>query len=191
MKIHLVTNSTPRAEQSRRLLTTAGYRIVAESRLQDDLRARHLETPADLLLLSFPDFSPLLADGLRQLTERLRLPVVILVDEADPAVAVDATRAGACAFVAGPVQPERIQTIIAAAVARFAERQKLEHSLADARQRLAERKLIERAKGLLMTQRGCSENEAYVALRRLAMQRNRRLAEIAASVIDAAELMTN
>ena len=87
------------------------------------------------------------------------------------------------------LEPARVKPIIDVACARFEEFQRLRSELADARQSLSDRKLIERAKGILMQRRGLTEDAAYAALRSMAMDRKQRLADAARSVIDAAELL--
>jgi response regulator NasT len=101
----------------------------------------------------------------------------------------EATRAGVSAYVVDGLDPARVKSIIDVACARFEEFQRLRAALAEANLRLAERKVVERAKGVLMKARGLSEDEAYRALRRMAMDRNRRLAEVAQALVDAAELL--
>jgi len=83
----------------------------------------------------------------------------------------------------------RVKSIIEVAVARFSEYQRLRDELAEANQKLEERKLIERAKGILMESRGMSEEEAYRTLRSMAMDRGKRMSEIAKQVIDMADLI--
>ena len=87
------------------------------------------------------------------------------------------------------VQPEHIEPILDVAIARFEQDRLLREELREAQARLTERKLVEKAKGLLMAQRQCSEEEAYRSLRKLAMDRNLRLTEIARQVIDVAKLL--
>ena len=128
-------------------------------------------------------------EAIRQIMENRPLPIVMFVQQGNRESAANATAAGATAYVVNGLKADRIAPILAAAVTRFQETQALRAELKQAETSLKERKIIERAKGLLMQQRSCSEDEAYSALRKLAMQRNKRLAEIAASVIDAASLM--
>ena len=100
-----------------------------------------------------------------------------------------AVRAGVSAYVVDGLQPQRVRPIIEVAIARFREFQALRRELEETRNKLAERKVIEKAKGLLMQQKGYSEEEAYQALRKLAMDRNQRLAEVARNVIAVLELL--
>ncbi len=83
----------------------------------------------------------------------------------------------------------RVNTIVEVACARFEQFQNLKAELAEANLRLSERKLVERAKGLLMQSRGLSEDDAFHALRKLAMSRKQRLGDVAQQVVDTAELL--
>ena len=128
-------------------------------------------------------------ETIRRLMKARPVPVVMFVDEGDEEAAAVATEAGVCAFVIDGLREERIRPILRAAEARFQKMQKLRRELEKVRSDLKDRKLVERAKGLLMKQRGCDEEEAYAALRTLAMKQNKRLGEIAESVINAAALL--
>src|SRR2546422_488227 len=88
------------------------------------------------------------------------------------------------------LEAARVKSIVEVAVARFGEYQRLREELADANQKLEERKLVERAKGILMKARGMDEDEAFQALRRMAMDRGKRLGEIAQQLIDMADFLT-
>jgi response regulator NasT len=86
------------------------------------------------------------------------------------------------------MHPERLQPILEVAVARFEQERALRDELKDAQDRLVERKLVERAKGILMQQKGVSEDDAFRMMRKLAMDRNRRLVDVAAQIIDIADM---
>lgn len=116
-------------------------------------------------------------------------PVVMFTSDAAPEQIRAATRAGVSAYVVDGLDESRIKAIVDAAVARFEEMQGLRVRLAEAQQELAERKLVERAKGLLMKARSLDEQAAYAALRRMAMDRKLKLAEVAQRLVDAADLL--
>jgi response regulator NasT len=99
-------------------------------------------------------------------------------------------RAGVSAYVVDGLDAARVKSIVEVAVARFGEYQRLREELVDANQKLEERKLVERAKGILMKARGMDEDEAFQALRRMAMDRGKRLGEIAQQLIDMADFLT-
>jgi response regulator NasT len=116
-------------------------------------------------------------------------PVVMFTSDGTPETIRQAVRAGVSAYVVDGLEPARVQPIIEAAVARFQETQTLKAQLAEANLKLTERKLVERAKGLLMRSRGLGEEAAYAALRKMAMDRSLKLAEVAQRVVDAADLL--
>jgi len=108
----------------------------------------------------------------------------------DKEVVKAATKAGVSAYVVGTITSERLTPVIEAAVARFEETKHLREELQQANTKLDERKIVERAKGILMRQRNLDENEAYKMLRGMAMQRNMKLADLSNQLIDAAKMLT-
>lgn len=116
-------------------------------------------------------------------------PVVMFASDGKPETIRQAVRAGVSAYVVDGLDSARVQPIVEAAIARFEELQELRGQLAEANLKLSERKLIERAKGLLMKSRNLDEEAAYAALRRAAMDRKLRLSEVAQRIIDAADLL--
>jgi len=116
-------------------------------------------------------------------------PVVMFVDSADPASISAAMDAGVAAYVIEGLVPSRVKAVIDVAAARFRAHQAMKAELEEARSALAERKLVERAKGILMKSRRMSEEEAYGTLRRLAMDQGKRLADVAESVITLSKML--
>lgn len=118
----------------------------------------------------------------------LEKPVVVLGARNDQESIQEAMRAGVSAYVSHTIQGEDLSGIIHVAAARFAEHQRLRDELKEAKDQLAERKLVDKAKGILMEDRGFSEAEAYKRMRTMAMSKGKRLAEIAEAIIYAKEL---
>ena len=116
-------------------------------------------------------------------------PIVLFTDDDDVARMKQAMRAGVTSYVVKGIAPERIKPILQVAMLRFEEHQALRQDLSLAQNQLAERKLIERAKGIVMQQKNISENAAYTLLRKMAMERNAKLADIAAQVVDLAQAL--
>lgn len=114
-------------------------------------------------------------------------PIVLFTDDDDAEKMAQAMRAGVTSYVVKGIAPERIKPILQVAVLRFAEHQALRKDLAVAQTQLSDRKLIERAKGIVMRQKNISEDAAYNLLRKMAMERNAKLADIAAQVVDLAQ----
>ena len=117
-------------------------------------------------------------------------PIVLFTDDDDIARMKQAMRAGVTSYVVKGIAPERIKPILQVAMLRFEEHQALRQDLSLAQNQLAERKLIERAKGIVMQQKKIGEDAAYNLLRKMAMQRNAKLADIAAQVVDLAQAFT-
>ena len=116
-------------------------------------------------------------------------PVAMFVDRSDDGVMRAAIEAGVSAYVVGGLARERIKPVLTAAIARFHVVARLRTELAATRAALEERKLVDRAKGMLMKLKGLSEEEAYALMRRTAMDQGRKLVEVAAALITAAELL--
>ncbi|HCI52490.1 MAG TPA: response regulator [Gallionella sp.] len=118
----------------------------------------------------------------------LEKPVVVLGGQTDQPSIQAAMRAGVSAYVSHAIQGEDLSGIIQVAAARFAEHKRLRDELKEARSQLVERKLVDKAKGILMADNAYSEVEAYKKMRNLAMNKGKRLAEVAEAIILAKEL---
>lgn len=153
------------------------------------LARRVAEMRPDLVLIDAGDPS---RDALEELTLAagpLERPVAMFVDRADRHLTRAAIEAGVSAYVVDGLRAERIRPILDAAIARFHVFQRMRSELAATRAALEERKLIDRAKGILMRARGISEEEAYALLRRAAMDQGKRLADLAQALVTASELL--
>jgi response regulator NasT len=124
-----------------------------------------------------------------QVSRVVQKPVAMFVDTADRGTIEAAIDAGVSAYVVDGLRKERVRAIVETSVSRFRAFEKLRTELDDTRKQLADRKLIDRARGILMQQRALNEEQAYEALRKAAMDNNMRLAEVARSVITAAGLL--
>ena len=116
-------------------------------------------------------------------------PVVMFVDQSDPERIGAALEAGVAAYVIEGLSPRRVRPVVDVAIARFRAHQQLRRDLAEARGALEERKVVERAKGLLMPARGMTEEEAFRTLRRMAMEQGKRLTEVSSGVIAVGSLL--
>lgn len=123
------------------------------------------------------------------LSKAVQRPIAMFVDRSDGAMIEKSVEAGVSAYVVDGLRKERIKPILDMAISRFNAFSKLRQELAEVRSELEDRKLIDRAKGILMKTRGVSEAEAYALLRSAAMNQNRKLVEIAQSLITAADLL--
>ena len=137
--------------------------------------------------LDLPDRDTI--EQLRVATREMPRPIVMFVDRSEDSAMRAAIAAGVSAYIVDGLQPKRVKPIVDVAVARFQAFEELRRELELARTSLADRKLIDRAKGIIMAVRGISEEEAYTALRSKAMKEQKKLGEIARSIITAAELL--
>jgi len=170
-------------------LCGGNFDIDSKATSSDELRKLAAKRPADIIVVIKKRYSIKTMEIIRQIMREHPVPVVIFTQEGNEESASTATQAGVSAYVIDGLREDRIKPILTAAVMRFKETQKLKQKLNKAQTDLKERKLIERAKGLLMKQRSCSEDDAYTALRSLAMKQHKRLSEIAEGVINTSSLM--
>ncbi len=123
------------------------------------------------------------------LSRAVQRPIAMFVDRSDGAMIEKAVEAGVSAYVVDGLRKERVKPILDMAVSRFNAFSRLTRELEEARSALEERKIIDQAKGILMKTRGLSEPDAYALLRSTAMNQNRRIVEIAQSLVTAASLL--
>jgi two-component system, response regulator / RNA-binding antiterminator len=153
------------------------------------LLARLQAVDPDVVVIDLDSPSRDLLEQLFQVSRLVERPVAMFVDRSDAATTQAAVDAGISAYVVDGLKPERVRSIIDVAVLRFNAFARLQRELTEARSELADRKVIERAKGLLMKAKGLSEEEAYGLLRRQAMNEKRKLAEIARALVTSFELL--
>jgi len=143
----------------------------------------------DLVLIDTESPSRDVLEQLAVMSTTAPRPVVMLTEDSHDDAIRAALGVGVSAYVVDSIDPKRLGPIMRVAMERFQGEQRLRAELDATRTQLAERKAVERAKGILMKQRGCSEDEAFTSLRSLAMQRGIRLGEAAQQVIDVAGLL--
>ncbi|TCR64874.1 ANTAR domain-containing protein [Bosea sp. BK604] len=122
-------------------------------------------------------------------SRHVRRPITMFVDQSDTASIEAAVEAGVSAYIVDGLKKERLKPILQTCISRFNAFRKLREELDEARSQLEERKAIDRAKGIVMRLKGLSEDEAYALMRRTAMNEKRKLADIARSIITAAEVL--
>lgn len=180
------------AERSRLLrigLLEAGYNLVATLPADPFLTERLAQLQADLVIVDAESDARDALEHVVMATRDERRPIVMFTSDEDTSHVHEAVAAGVTAYIVDGLAPERIRPILTVAIARFRHQEALLAELDSARGELQERKLIERAKGLLMQRQGLSEPEAYAKLRKAAMNKGVKLADIAQQMIDMAELL--
>lgn len=143
----------------------------------------------DVIIIDLENPNRDMMEHLFQLTRTVGRPIAMFVDRSDTASIEGAVDAGVSAYIVDGLKKERVKPILDMAVSRFNAFSRLQRELADARSALEDRKVIERAKGILMKMRGLSEEEAFGLLRQTAMNEKKKLSDIAQSVVTAAGLL--
>ena len=190
-KILIIDNDQKRANSLIQILEASRYKVVAAIGLQREAADQVTQLKPDILLIGVDFPGQTFLGWLAALHERYPCPTVIFSRDERSKTIQAATRAGVSAYAVGKLSGTRVKTIIEAAIARFDELQALQQELEKTKLNLAERKIIERAKELVAQQRGCNESQAYQILRKMAMNRRKRLAEISQDVLSVAEVLTN
>jgi len=187
LRILLVDDERVRAAMVEEALTQEGHAVACRLQSPASLNAMVARHQPDVVIIDMesPDRDTL--DSMAQLNRENPRPVVFFADQHDPATMQAALRSGVSAYVVDGLVPSRVKAIIEVAIARFDAFQSMRRELDKARNQLTERKRIERAKGLLMKHQNCDEEQAYRMLRKLAMDRGQRIAQVAESVIDVLE----
>jgi response regulator NasT len=190
LSVLLVDDDPERAAIVEPALREAGYEVVTVVDTAAEMLAQVRARRPDVIIIDrdSPDRDTL--EHVCMITRDDPRPIVMFTQDQDRTLMRAALEAGVSAYVVDGLSVERVRPIVEVALARFEQWQALRRELDQAQTNLAERKVIERAKGIVMKQRRCSEDEAYAMLRKLAMDRNQRLAHVAESVITMAELLT-
>ena len=189
LKIVIVDKNPVRAAILEDGLREAGHVHVVRIDETSHLLARIYAFDPDVILIDLENRSRDVLEQMFQVSRAVRRPVAMFVDQSDSASIEAAVDAGVSAYIVGGLRKERIKNILDLCISRFNAFARLQDELERARTALDERKAIDRAKGILMRARNLTEQDAYALLRRTAMNENKKIADVAQSVITAAELL--
>lgn len=189
LKIVIVDESPVRAAILQEGLREAGHTQIIHINEMASLLARLVALEPDVVVMDLASPSRDILEQMFQVSRIVRKPVAMFVDRADAGAIEQAIEAGVSAYVVDGLRKERIKPIVDTCISRFNAFKKLQDELTEARNALEDRKLIDRAKGIIMKAKGLSEDDAYKLLRSKAMNEKRRIADIAQSIITAAELL--
>ena len=156
----------------------------------NDLAEKIRELKPDVVLIDIANPSRDTLEEMALASGPQERTVAMFVDRSDEGMTRAAIEAGVSAYVVDGMQPERLKPILDAAVTRFNMFQRMRAELETTKRALEERKVIDRAKGLIMKAKGLGEDEAYALLRKTAMDQNKRVAEVAQAVVSAAGLLS-
>ena len=167
----------------------AGYQLITSLQGQQGLLKVFTSARPDLLVINLDTPDKTILDTLHIINRDYPCPIVIFTSDDDASVIQLAIRAGVSAYVVDGLLSKRIKPVIDVALARFTEMQSLRSELDKARSSLEDRKLIDKAKGLIMAQRQVTEDVAYASLRKAAMEANKKLIDVAREIISVMALM--
>ncbi len=189
MRVMLVDDDYGRMALLRQALLSGGNEVVAQLSPADDLLHAVSQCQPDVILIEVDSPSRDTLESLGQINRDRPRPIVLFASQSDADTARRAMRAGVSAYVVDGMSSSRLKSVIDVAIARFDEHQALRKELAETKTRLADRRDVDRAKGVLMQRRKLTETEAYELLRKMAMDRNVKIGDAARSLLAAAELL--
>ncbi|WEX11469.1 ANTAR domain-containing protein [Chelativorans sp. AA-79] len=189
LSVLVIDENTVRSAIIEAGLREAGYGKVHVVQDVNGIAQRIAEIEPDVIVIDLENPNRDMLESMFNLSRAVRRPIAMFVDQSDAGAIEAAVDAGVSAYVVDGLRQERVKPIVDMAISRFNAYSRMARELEEARSELENRKLIERAKGILMRSRGVSEEEAYALLRRAAMNQNRKISEIAQSLILASGLI--
>lgn len=189
LKILIIDENRIRAAVIETGLREAGHERVTVVHDVTGIAKRVAETEPDVIVIDLGNPNRDMLENMFQLSRAVQRPIAMFVDRTDHASIEASVDAGVSAYVVDGLRKERVKPILDMAISRFNAFSRMARELEEARSELENRKLTDRAKGILMKSRGLSEEAAYALLRKTAMNQNRKIAEIAQSLVLAAGLL--
>ncbi len=170
-------------------LALAGYQVAAILADSENLTAEVEKLQPDVILIDTESPSRDTLENLAVMNQDMPRPVVIFTQDDGQDAIRDAVKAGVSAYVVDGLDPKRIKPVVEVARARFEDTLAMRRELDELSKKLSDRKLVDKAKGVLMRARGLDEDGAYHAIRKLAMERGQTMAKVSADVIEMAKLL--
>lgn len=189
LSILIIDENRIRASIIEEGLREAGYVRVSVIHDVNEVGRTISQTPPDVIFIDLENPKRDTLEHFFSLSRAIQRPIAMFVDRSDGAMIEKAVEAGVSAYVVDGLKKERVKPILDMAISRFNAFSRLTRELEEARSALEERKIIDQAKGILMKTKGLGEPEAYALLRKTAMNQNRRLVDLAQSLITAANLL--
>jgi two-component system, response regulator / RNA-binding antiterminator len=188
-KIAIVDESPIRAAILEEGLREAGYTEVVRISEMQSLLSRIYALDPDVIVIDLENPSRDILEQMFQVSRAVRRPIAMFVDQSDTASIQASVDAGVSAYIVDGLKKERLKPILDLCISRFNAFSRLQDQLDRTKSALEERKVIDRAKGILMKLKGLTEEEAYVLLRSTAMREKKKIGEIAQSILTASELL--
>ncbi|MCE1183585.1 MAG: ANTAR domain-containing protein [Rhodocyclales bacterium] len=189
LTVLVIDESRSRAGEICSGLALAGYQVAAILADSANLTAEVEKLQPDVILIDTESPSRDTLENLAVMNQDMPRPVVIFTHDDGQDAIRDAVKAGVSAYVVDGLDPKRIKPIVEVARARFEDTLAIRRELDELSKKLTDRKLVDKAKGVLMKARGLDEDGAYHAIRKLAMERGQTMAKVASDIIDMAKLL--
>ena len=189
LSVLVIDESRCRAAEICAGLALAGYQVAAILADSANLTAEVEKLQPDVILIDTESPSRDTLENLAVVHKNMPRPVVIFTQEEGQSAIRDAVKAGVSAYVVDGLDPRRIKPIVDVARVRFEDAQAMRRELEEISRKLSDRKLVDKAKGILMRARGLDEESAYHTMRKLAMERGQSMAKVAKDVIDMARVL--
>ncbi len=170
-------------------LAAAGHRQVTVINEMHGIAAKIALHEPDVIVIDLENPNRDMLENIFQLSRAVKRPIAMFVDRSDKEAMQSAIDAGVSAYVVDGLRQERVKSILDMAISRFNAFSRLERELEEARGALEQRKVIDQAKGLIMKSRGVDEDTAYKMLRKAAMNGNRKIVDVAESLVMSARLL--
>lgn len=189
LRVMLIDEDEERRGILRGALADSGYDVVAQISDTQGLHGAVKDAAPDIIIIGTDSPSRDSLEDICSLSRDAPRPIVMFTHDGDGMKIREAIRSGVSAYVVDGLKGERVGPVVDVAIARFEAHQALREEVEALQGKLVERKAVERAKGILMEKRGCSEEEAYRLLRKMAMDRNLKLVQVAERLIEMADLL--
>lgn len=187
--VHPAHESEARAHTLHCGLAEAGYELLASLPADFHLPEHIARLQPDMIIVDAESDARDVLEHIVIATRDERRPIVMFTEDDKASSMEAAMAAGVSAYVVAGLQPERVKPVLEVAMVRFRREQQLLDELEGTRLKLAERKVIDRAKGIFMARHGMTEDQAFQKLRSMAMNKNLKLAELAQRILDAEDLL--
>lgn len=189
LRILIIDGNTIRASILEEGFREAGYDDVIRICDMQNLLRKVVDADPSVIFIDLENPNRDVLEQMFQVSRTVRRPVAMFVDQSDTAATEAAIDAGVSAYIVDGLRKERVKPILDMTISRFNSFNRLREELDRAKRALEDRKIIDKAKGILMQSRNLSEDEAYALMRKTAMNESRRLADVAQSVVTAAKLL--
>lgn len=189
LKVILVDDNRARSAVLRTALFNAGHEVLCRLGKSDELRNSQELIHADVIVLNISEPKEDMLAHLKDINQNMPKPIVLFAEKSeDSSMANRAVQSGVSAFIVDGLEEKRVQAIVDVAIARFAEFQAMKQELLSLQGKLEERKIVEKAKGLLIQHKRLTEEAAYTSIRTMAMNKNIKIGEAAHHIVSVLEL---